>query len=56
MGRNRSISESYLVDVFACGCQKWMLGPHGTGFFYLADSVRDRLITPFMTWLGSTGR
>jgi len=40
------------VDVFACGCQKWMLGPHGTGFFYLADSVRDRLITPFMTWLG----
>lgn len=40
------------VDVFASGCQKWMLGPHGTGFFYLADSVRDRLITPFMTWLG----
>jgi len=40
------------VDVFASGCQKWMLGPHGTGFFYLADSVRDRLIPPFMTWLG----
>jgi selenocysteine lyase/cysteine desulfurase len=40
------------VDVFAVGCQKWMLGPHGTGFFYLADSVRDLLVTPFMTWLG----
>ncbi|PWB71216.1 hypothetical protein C3F09_08130 [candidate division GN15 bacterium] len=40
------------IDVFACGCQKWMLGPHGTGFFYLADSIRDRLIPPFMTWLG----
>lgn len=40
------------IDIFASGCQKWMLGPHGTGFFYLADSVRDRITPPFMTWLG----
>lgn len=39
------------VDIFASGCQKWMLGPHGTGLFYLADSVRDRMTPPFMTWL-----
>jgi len=40
------------VDVFSAGCQKWMLGPQGCGFFYLADSVRDRLTYPFMSWLG----
>jgi cysteine desulfurase/selenocysteine lyase len=39
------------IDIFASGCQKWMLGPHGTGFFYLSDEIRDRMIPPFMTWL-----
>ncbi|UCE25565.1 MAG: aminotransferase class V-fold PLP-dependent enzyme [Candidatus Zixiibacteriota bacterium] len=40
------------MDVFSSGCQKWMLGPQGCGFFYLADQVRDRLSHPFMGWLG----
>jgi len=40
------------IDVFSSGCQKWMLGPQGCGFFYLADSIRDRLSYPFMSWLG----
>ena len=52
MGAEPVNLRSLPVDVFAVGCQKWMLGPHGTGFFFLADTVRDRLVTPFMSWLG----
>jgi selenocysteine lyase/cysteine desulfurase len=40
------------VDIFASGCQKWMLSPQGCGFFYLSDEVRDRITPPFMSWLG----
>ncbi len=41
------------IDIFASGCQKWMLAPQGCGFFYLADSVRDRIVPPFMSWVGA---
>ena len=40
------------VDVYTSGCQKWMLSPHGGGFFYLSDRIRDNLKLPFMSWLG----
>ena len=39
------------IDVFSSGCQKWMLAPQGSGFFYLADSVRDDLIRTHADWL-----
>ncbi|UCD64781.1 MAG: aminotransferase class V-fold PLP-dependent enzyme [Candidatus Zixiibacteriota bacterium] len=41
------------VDIFSSGCQKWMLGPQGCGFFYLPDHIRDELRHPFMGWLGA---
>lgn len=41
------------IDIFSSGCQKWMLGPQGCGFFYLPDEIRDRLRHPFMGWLGA---
>jgi cysteine desulfurase / selenocysteine lyase len=41
------------IDVFASGCQKWMLAPQGCGFFYLADAVRDRIVPPFMSWIAA---
>ncbi|MEW6051804.1 MAG: aminotransferase class V-fold PLP-dependent enzyme [Candidatus Zixiibacteriota bacterium] len=41
------------IDVFASGCQKWMLAPQGCGFFYLSDEVRDSIKAPFMSWLGA---
>lgn len=41
------------IDVFASGCQKWMLSPQGCGFFYLADSVRDTMVPPFMSWIAA---
>jgi cysteine desulfurase/selenocysteine lyase len=40
------------IDVFASGCQKWMLAPQGCGLFYLSDRVRDTITPPFMSWLG----
>jgi cysteine desulfurase/selenocysteine lyase len=41
------------IDVLTSGCQKWMLSPQGCGFFYLSDSVRDRIVPPFMSWVGA---
>lgn len=41
------------IDIFASGCQKWMLAPQGCGFFFLADSVRDKIVPPFMSWVGA---
>lgn len=40
-------------DIFATGCQKWMLSPQGCGFFYLSDQIRDKLHHPFISWLSS---
>jgi selenocysteine lyase/cysteine desulfurase len=39
------------IDLFTCGCQKWMLGPCGTGFFYLSESAESVLRTPLSGWL-----
>jgi selenocysteine lyase/cysteine desulfurase len=38
------------VDIFSCGCQKWLLAPFGSGFFYISDKVRDLLIPKNITW------
>lgn len=40
------------IDIFASGCQKWMLSPQGCGFFYLSEKIRPQLKIPFMSWLG----
>lgn len=38
------------IDILACGCQKWLLSPYGSSFFYISDSVKDRLIPQSITW------
>jgi len=40
------------IDVFTSGCQKWLLSPHGCSFFYLSPEIRDKIKSPFMSWLG----
>ncbi|MBK7141917.1 MAG: aminotransferase class V-fold PLP-dependent enzyme [bacterium] len=40
------------VDIFAVGCQKWMLSPQGSGFFYISDRIRSQMKIPFGSWLG----
>ncbi len=39
------------VDLFSCGCQKWMLGPCGTAFFYLSERAEDMIKPPLSGWL-----
>ena len=34
------------VDILACGCQKWLISPWGTGFVY----VRKALIAQLEPW------
>lgn len=43
--------ESLNVDLFTCGCQKWMLGPCGTGFYYLSERAESMIDPPFSGWL-----
>ena len=38
------------IDILACGCQKWLISPYGSGFFYISDSVKDQLIPQSITW------
>jgi len=40
------------IDVFSSGCQKWLLAPQGSSFFYLSEEIRDRLKMPMAGWLG----
>jgi len=38
------------IDIFSCGCQKWLLAPFGSSFFYISDSVKD-IVAPYnITW------
>ncbi len=39
------------VDLFSCGCQKWMLGPYGTAFFYLSERAEEMIRPPLSGWL-----
>ncbi|OGC96002.1 MAG: hypothetical protein A2W25_09685 [candidate division Zixibacteria bacterium RBG_16_53_22] len=39
------------IDLFTSGCQKWMLGPCGTGFYYLSERAESRIEPPLMGWL-----
>ena len=39
------------IDMFASGCQKWMLGPCGTGFYYLSEKAEAQIDAPYSGWL-----
>jgi cysteine desulfurase / selenocysteine lyase len=42
---------SVYVDHFTCGCQKWMLSPCGSGFFYLSERVESLIDPPYHGWM-----
>jgi selenocysteine lyase/cysteine desulfurase len=43
------------VDVLACGAQKWLLSPWGTGFLYVRRALIDKL-NPLVTgWMAHQG-
>jgi selenocysteine lyase/cysteine desulfurase len=43
------------VDVLACGCQKWLLSPWGSGFAYVRREIIERLRPPFAGWNSFAG-
>jgi len=43
------------VDVLACGAQKWLLSPWGTGFVYVRESLVRRLEPHVVGWTGVQG-
>jgi len=43
------------VDVVACGGQKWLLGPWGSGFCYVRRELIAELVPPMSGWLSYRG-
>ena len=43
------------VDLLACGGQKWLLSPWGTGFTYVAPALLERLVVQPVSWMGVRG-
>jgi len=43
------------VDVLACGAQKWLLSPWGSGFVYVRDELARSLEPPVVSWMAPKG-
>ena len=43
------------VDVFACGAQKWLLGPWGAGFTYIRREVMESITPQPVSWMAVRG-
>ncbi|MEO6528333.1 MAG: aminotransferase class V-fold PLP-dependent enzyme [Gemmatimonadaceae bacterium] len=43
------------IDLLACGGQKWLLSPWGTGFTYVHPEVMDRITPQPVSWMGVRG-
>jgi selenocysteine lyase/cysteine desulfurase len=43
------------VDVIACGGQKWLLSPWGSGFLYVRRDRLEQLVPKFAGWLAFRG-
>jgi selenocysteine lyase/cysteine desulfurase len=43
------------VDILACGAQKWLMSPWGTGFVYVRDELVERLEPAAVGWMAVKG-
>lgn len=43
------------VDIFACGGQKWLLSPWGTGFVYVKQELISQLEPGVVGWMATRG-
>ena len=43
------------IDILACGAQKWLLSPWGSGFVYVREDLMQRLEPHDVSWLGVRG-
>ena len=44
--------EACAIDILACGGQKWLLSPWGTGFAYIRRDLIGSLEPVFASWMG----
>jgi len=49
-----NVSASY-VDILACGAQKWLLSPWGSGFVYVREELALVLEPPIVSWMAPKG-
>jgi selenocysteine lyase/cysteine desulfurase len=47
--------ETVHVDVLACGGQKWLCAPWGSGFAYVRRELVGRIAPPMVSWLAVKG-
>lgn len=43
------------VDILACGAQKWLLSPWGSGFVYVREELARELEPPIVSWMAPKG-
>lgn len=43
------------VDILACGAQKWLLSPWGSGFVYVREELARTLEPPIVSWMAPRG-
>ena len=43
------------VDILACGAQKWLLSPWGSGFVYVREELARSLEPPIVSWMAPRG-
>lgn len=49
-----NVSESW-IDILACGAQKWLLSPWGSGFVYVREELAVQLEPPIVSWMAPKG-
>ncbi len=55
VGANDLNLHALPVDVMACAAYKWLLGPYGTGFAYVARELLNKLDLPVINWYSVEG-
>ena len=55
VGANNLDLHALPVDVMACAAYKWLLGPYGTGFAYVARDLLDKLDLSIINWYSLEG-
>ncbi len=43
------------IDILACGAQKWLLSPWGSGFVYVREELARSLDPPVVSWMAAKG-
>jgi len=44
--------QAMRMDACAAGAQKWLMGPHGSGFLYVHEELQSRITQSSLGWLG----